>query len=73
MLPTALAGTAEAWPIGHALWRPFRTVRVTFGEPITDAAEHDLPGELLAFWAEHGNLNGAGALDGRPTEVPHEP
>jgi len=73
VLPTALAGTAEAWPIGHALWRPFRTVRVTFGEPITDAAEHDLPRELLAFWAEHGHLVGAGALDGRPTEVPHEP
>jgi 1-acyl-sn-glycerol-3-phosphate acyltransferase len=57
VVPVALAGTAEAWPVGHALWRPFRTVRVTFGEPIGDAATRDLPAELLAFWEAHGRLD----------------
>jgi 1-acyl-sn-glycerol-3-phosphate acyltransferase len=56
VVPVALAGTAEAWPIGHALWRPFRRVRVTFGEPIADATAHDLPAALLAFWETHGRL-----------------
>lgn len=57
VLPVALAGMAEAWPVGKALWRPFRTVRITFGDPIPDAAQHDLPAELLAFWEEHGRLD----------------
>jgi len=59
VLPVALAGTAEAWPVGHKVWRPFRTVRVTFGDPITNADEHDLPAELLAFWRTHGRLDSA--------------
>jgi 1-acyl-sn-glycerol-3-phosphate acyltransferase len=63
VLPTALAGTAEAWPVGRALWRPFRTVRVTFGQPITEPDEHELPAQLLAFWQEHGEL---GSRPGRP-------
>lgn len=67
VLPVALAGTAEAWPVGRVMWRPFRTVRVTFGDPITDTGtrEHDLPAELLAFWTEHGQL-------GTPKETAHE-
>jgi hypothetical protein len=58
--------------VERTLWRPFRTIRVTFGRPIADAGEHDLPAELLAFWAEHGRLEGAeaaGTLEGRPTET----
>ena len=67
VLPVALAGTAEAWPVGSPLWRPFRTVRVTFGDPIADATGRDLPAELQAFWAEHGRLD-------RPRkEASHEP
>ncbi len=59
VLPTALAGTAEAWPVGRRIWRPFRTVRVTFGEPITEPDESDLPGQLLAFWQEHAEIRHA--------------
>jgi 1-acyl-sn-glycerol-3-phosphate acyltransferase len=72
VLPVALAGTAEAWPIGRPVWRPFRTIRVTFGDPITDADERDLPGQLLAFWSEHGQLGGApaGARSTTPASVP---
>lgn len=54
VVPTALVGTAEAWPVGAALWRPFRTVRVAFGDPIVDADEHELPSRLMAFWEAHG-------------------
>lgn len=63
VLPVALAGMAEAWPIGQRLWRPLRTLRVTFGEPIADAAEHDLPAELLAFWLQHGAARRPGEGD----------
>jgi 1-acyl-sn-glycerol-3-phosphate acyltransferase len=59
VLPTALAGTAEAWPVGQALWRPFRTVRVTFGQPLIDLEEHELPARLLAFWGAHGESRSA--------------
>jgi 1-acyl-sn-glycerol-3-phosphate acyltransferase len=69
VLPTALAGTAEAWPVGAALWRPFRRVRVTFGEPISDADEHELPARLLAFWTEHGHFADQAAPGSQPTEV----
>lgn len=54
VVPAALAGTAEAWPVGCRLWRPFGEVRVTFDTPITDPDEHALPGRLLAFWEQRG-------------------
>jgi 1-acyl-sn-glycerol-3-phosphate acyltransferase len=79
VLPTALAGTAEAWPVGSALWRPFRHVRVTFGQPIVDVDEHELPARLLAFWTEHGQLARGPVRAGQPdpgclaSEVRHEP
>jgi len=57
VVPVALAGTADAWPVGHALWRPFRRIRVTFGEPLADATARRLPAELLAFWEAHGRLD----------------
>jgi 1-acyl-sn-glycerol-3-phosphate acyltransferase len=60
VVPTALAGTAAAWPVDCRLWRPFRTVRVTFGDPIGQADEHTLPDRLLAFWEQHGELTGKG-------------
>ena len=56
VVPVALAGTARAWPVGCRLWRPFGTVRVTFGEPITEPDEHELPARLLAFWEQRGEL-----------------
>lgn len=54
VVPTALAGTATAWPVGCRVWRPFGSVRVTFGPPLTEPDEHELPARLLAFWQEHG-------------------
>ena len=65
VLPVALAGTAEAWPVGSAMWRPLRTIKVTFGDAIPAAADRDLQAELLAFWTSHGRLGG------RPTEASH--
>lgn len=73
VLPVALAGMAEAWPVGSVLWRPFQTVRVTFGEPISDPTERDLPAELLAFWTAHGQLDGAPAQVDAQGERPDEP
>lgn len=56
VLPVALAGTAEAWPVGARAWHPLRRIRVTFGEPIEDAGTRDLLGTLAAFWEEHGRV-----------------
>ena len=50
IVPVALAGTARAWPVGRALWRPFRRVRVTFGAPIADVPTKDLSAFLGEFW-----------------------
>lgn len=57
VLPVGLAGTAEAWPVGRPLWRPFRTVRVTFGDAIETRDTRELAAELLAFWERHGRLD----------------
>jgi 1-acyl-sn-glycerol-3-phosphate acyltransferase len=56
VVPAALAGTAEAWPVGRRAPRPFRTVRVTFGEPIAEPDSRELPAQLLAFWEQQGQL-----------------
>jgi 1-acyl-sn-glycerol-3-phosphate acyltransferase len=50
IVPVAIAGTARAWPVGHALWRPFSHVRVTFGEPISGVPTKELDAALSAFW-----------------------
>ena len=50
IVPVAIAGTARAWPVGRALPRPFRRIRVTFGEPRADVAAKDLSALLGAFW-----------------------
>ncbi|HEV8671816.1 MAG TPA: lysophospholipid acyltransferase family protein [Candidatus Limnocylindria bacterium] len=50
IVPVAIAGTAKAWPVGRTLWRPFRHVRVTFGEPLSGTPTKDLAGTLAAFW-----------------------
>jgi 1-acyl-sn-glycerol-3-phosphate acyltransferase len=54
IVPVALAGTREAWPVGAPLWRPFRKLRVTFGAPLDPQAGGDLATALGAFWREHG-------------------
>ncbi len=51
IVPVAISGTALAWPVGRALWRPFRRVRVTFGEPFGNQPTKELAGELTQFWA----------------------
>jgi 1-acyl-sn-glycerol-3-phosphate acyltransferase len=53
ILPVAISGTAEAWPPGRVLWRPFRHVRLTFGEPVVDARARSLIGTLESFWGAH--------------------
>jgi 1-acyl-sn-glycerol-3-phosphate acyltransferase len=50
IVPVAIAGSAEAWPVGRALWRPFRRVRVTFGPSMTQAPTKELGAALTAFW-----------------------
>jgi 1-acyl-sn-glycerol-3-phosphate acyltransferase len=57
VVPVALAGMAEAWPVGRRLWRPFRSLRVTFGDPIQEPTGRELTAALLAFWEEHGRLD----------------
>jgi 1-acyl-sn-glycerol-3-phosphate acyltransferase len=51
IVPVAIAGSAKAWPVGRALWRPFQRVRVTFGSPMTATATKDLGTALAAFWS----------------------
>lgn len=54
IVPVAIAGTAEAWPVGRPMWRPFRRLRVTFGDPLPETAREDLVAAVTAFWTEHG-------------------
>jgi 1-acyl-sn-glycerol-3-phosphate acyltransferase len=54
IVPVAIAGTGAAWPVGRALWRPFRRLRITFGAPIDAAATKDLAAELAVFWKANG-------------------
>lgn len=51
IVPVAISGSAQAWPVGRALWRPFRKVRLTFGSPMSGVATKDLAGALAAFWS----------------------
>lgn len=42
IVPTAIWGSERVWPVGAHLPRPFRTVRIRFGEPYrADSAELD--------------------------------
>lgn len=50
IVPVAISGTARAWPVGRAFWRPFSRVRVTFGEPISGVPTRELASALSAFW-----------------------
>jgi 1-acyl-sn-glycerol-3-phosphate acyltransferase len=54
VLPVALAGTATAWPVGHALPRPGSKVRVTFGDVLEARSAKDLVDELAGFWGANG-------------------
>jgi 1-acyl-sn-glycerol-3-phosphate acyltransferase len=53
IVPLAISGTAEAWPVGAALWRPFRPISVTFGDPLPTSSATDLVESLDRFWKEH--------------------
>lgn len=53
IVPVAITGTSEAWPVGSALWRPFRQISVTFGQPLPTSSATDLVESLDAFWKEH--------------------
>jgi len=50
IVPVAIAGTRAAWPVGAALPRPFRRVRLTFGPPMSDVPTRDLAAALGEFW-----------------------
>jgi 1-acyl-sn-glycerol-3-phosphate acyltransferase len=54
IVPVALRGTREAWPVGARLWRPFRRLTMTVGPPLEAAGAVDLAAQLDAFWKEHG-------------------
>jgi 1-acyl-sn-glycerol-3-phosphate acyltransferase len=53
IVPVALRGTREAWPVGARFWRPFRRLSVTIGAPLDVDGASDLAAELDAFWAAH--------------------
>ncbi|HEX2221192.1 MAG TPA: lysophospholipid acyltransferase family protein [Candidatus Limnocylindria bacterium] len=53
LVPVAISGTREAWPVGARVWRPFRRIRVVFGEPLTDVPAAEVEQRLEAFWREH--------------------
>jgi len=52
LVPVALTGTAEAWPVDRRLWRPFRTIGIRFGAPIANPSAKQLSAELARFWSE---------------------
>jgi 1-acyl-sn-glycerol-3-phosphate acyltransferase len=54
IVPVALRGTREAWPVDARLWRPFRTLTMTVGPPLDPTGAGDLATRLDAFWEEHG-------------------
>ena len=54
VVPVALAGTAVAWPVGHAMPHPGSPVRVTFGPQVEATSAKDLVAQLGAFWSAHG-------------------
>ena len=51
LVPVAIRGTAEAWPPGRRLWRPFRTLEVEFGEPLVASSTKDVARDLARFWS----------------------
>jgi 1-acyl-sn-glycerol-3-phosphate acyltransferase len=53
LVPVAISGTAEAWPVGRSRWYPFRRLKVTFGEPLQESRARNLPGLLAAFWDQY--------------------
>lgn len=54
IVPVALRGTREAWPVGARMWRPFRRLTVTIGQPLEPSAAVDLAERLDGFWGAHG-------------------
>jgi 1-acyl-sn-glycerol-3-phosphate acyltransferase len=54
IVPVALRGTREAWPVGAPLWRPFRRLTVTVGPRLDSTGAVELAERLDTFWKEHG-------------------
>ena len=73
VLPVALAGSAAAWPVGHALPRPGSPVRVTFGQVLQVDSAKDLVASLTDFWGANDSLaDGEGAAGGRAFRSPED-
>jgi 1-acyl-sn-glycerol-3-phosphate acyltransferase len=53
IVPVALGGMREAWPVDRRVPRPFKRLRVAFGEPVTAPPTKELLDILAAFWEEH--------------------
>jgi 1-acyl-sn-glycerol-3-phosphate acyltransferase len=53
LVPVALGGMSEAWPVGARFQRPFRRIRVVFGEPVEAPPTKELLATLARFWEEH--------------------
>ena len=53
IVPVALGGMREAWPVDRRFPRPFRRLRVVFGEPVEAPPTKELLGILARFWEEH--------------------
>lgn len=54
IVPVAISGTREAWPVGARMWRPFRRLAVRFGDALGDGTGPELAERLDAFWKEAG-------------------
>jgi 1-acyl-sn-glycerol-3-phosphate acyltransferase len=52
IIPVAIGGTREAWPVGARLWRPFRRISVQFGDALPDGSGEEMARQLDAFWEE---------------------
>lgn len=53
IVPVAISGTGDAWPVDKRLWRPFKRLRITFGDPVTEPPTRELLQTLEEFWQEH--------------------
>lgn len=53
IVPVALGGMGEAWPVDRRFPRPFRRLRVVFGAPVEAPPTKELLEILARFWEEH--------------------
>lgn len=52
IVPVAVGGTREAWPVGARVWRPFRRLTVRFADALPDGTGEEMAERLDAFWKE---------------------